>query len=262
MEKLIAQFEVNLEYIKNAEPVLAGLPHLEAKLQGINGQIGQLTAPVDMAAQSMKNAQSYLLTLINKRKNYETLSVKFESTKADLAKQERDLSVLSWSAKLLGRTGFLGSVFDQILSEIEVRTNDMLSYFPNASQLTVQISSTKLVKTKGTTKKEISIGISRNGIDLSLDDTSGGQQSAVELCSDLGAAEAIIARSGSALKWICLVEVMDGLGPTEKKEVVSMIKERFKGLVLMIEHATEIKDSFDQVIEIEYDGRESYVTTV
>jgi DNA repair exonuclease SbcCD ATPase subunit len=262
MDRFISAFEVNLEYIKNGEPVLTSLPNLEAKLQTINGQIGQLTGPVDVAAQSMKNAQNNLNSLLGKRKNYESLSQKLENSKAAVAAQERELAIAQGAAKLLGRSGFLGSVFDEILADIEVRTNDMLAHFPNASQLTVQISSTKVVKTKGTSKKEISIGITRNGIDLSLDDISGGQQSAIELCSDLAAAEAIRARSGGALKWICLDEVMDGLGATEKKEVVAMIKDRVKGLVLMIEHATEIKESFDQVIEIEYDGRESYVANV
>jgi hypothetical protein len=41
-----------------------------------------------------------------------------------------------------------------------------------------------------------------------------------------------------------------------------MIKERFKGLVFMIEHSTEIRESFDKIIEVEYDGRESHVISV
>jgi DNA repair exonuclease SbcCD ATPase subunit len=211
----------------------------------------------------MYSAKTGLQNIENKRKNYETLLTKFEATKADIAAKELEQSINQGAASLLGRSGFLGSIFDEILTDIEVRTNDMLSHFPNASQFTVGISSTREIKSKGTTKKEISIGISRNGMELSLDDNaSGGQQSGIELCSDLGAAEAIIARSGGSLKWICLDEVLDGLGAEEKRAVVAMIKERFKGLVFMIEHSTEIRESFDKIIEVEYDGRESHVISV
>jgi len=269
MDRLITALEINVEYITNSAPLTQALPMFEAKLQELNNKLGEASAPIQMAEASMRNAErsmynakTSLQTLVTKRENYVKLLDKYSKVKDDMAAKERQLAVDQGTAKLLGRTGFLGSIFDEILSDIEVRTNDMLSHFPNASHLTVQISSSKVVKTKGTTKKEISIGISRNGMDLSMDDISGGQQSGVELCSDLGAAEAIIARSGGALKWICLDEVLDGLGTTEKQAVVAMIKERFKGLVLMIEHSTEIKESFDNVIDIEYDGKESYVTAL
>jgi len=270
MEKFINALEVNIEYIKNAEPVLTALPNWEAQLQVLNSKLGEAHAPLDMANTSLRNAEmsmysakTGLQNIENKRKNYETLLTKFEATKADIAAKELEQSINQGAASLLGRSGFLGSIFDEILTDIEVRTNDMLSHFPNASQFTVGISSTREIKSKGTTKKEISIGISRNGMELSLDDNaSGGQQSGIELCSDLGAAEAIIARSGGSLKWICLDEVLDGLGAEEKRAVVAMIKERFKGLVFMIEHSTEIRESFDKIIEVEYDGRESHVISV
>jgi hypothetical protein len=53
---------------------------------------------------------------------------------------------------------------------------------------------------------------------------------------------------------------MDGLGAVEKEAAVNMIRQRVKGLVLMIEHSTEIKESFNEVIEIEFSGKESRLT--
>lgn len=287
----------NLEYIKNSEPMLNELPALNQalaeankSLAEVNRKMGEVSAPVQMARQNATNAQhavnsaqssvytaesgvrSANQSVDNARKslaalqaragNYDSIVGKLAEAKKKLADQEREATVNALAAKMLGKTGFLGSIFDEILVDIEVRTNDMLQHFPNASQFRVHISSNKTIKTKGTVKKEISVTVSRDGMDVSLDDLSGGQQSAVELCSDLAAAEAVRARSGCALKWTCLDEVMDGLGSAEKEAVVSMIRQRVKGLVLMIEHATEIRESFDQVIEIEYDGRESRVVSV
>lgn len=269
IDQLITKLRVNAEYVTNAEPIIASLPTLQSQLQDVQRKIGEAAAPIQMAYQSVvsatnavNSASATINLLQNKFKNWQTQNAKLEETRAKIAASERELQILDLSNRLLGRSGFLGSIFDEILADIEVRSNDMLQHFPNAEQFTIQISSTKLVKTKGTTKKEISVMISRAGMDVGYDDISGGQQSAIELCTDLAYAEAVRARSGCALRWTCLDEVMDGLGAAEKEQVVEMIRKRIKGLVLMIEHANEIKQSFDKVINIEYDGRESYVTGI
>lgn len=261
IDSLVLTLRTNVEYINNSAPIVANVNTLQAQLREVQQKIGELSAPLQMAWQALDSATRMMNMLQNKHVNYMKMSGQLESVRSNIAAQSKELEILEMSAKMLGRTGFLGCIFDEILSDIEVRTNDMLQSFPNASQFTVQVGSTKLVKTKGTTKKEISVTVSRGGMDLNFeDDLSGGQKSAIELCTDLAYAEAVRSRSGCSLRWTCLDEVMDGLGPAEKEAVVDMIRRRIKGLVLMVEHATEIRESFDQVINIEYDGRESYVT--
>lgn len=267
IDQYIGQMRVNIEYMENAQPILQSMPTLQAQLQEVQRKIGEASAPIQMAYQTVNsavaavNAANSTVNLLNqKRANWTKQNDQLADTRAKIAANEREMIILQTSAQLLGRSGFLGSIFDEILADIEARTNDMLQHFPNAEQFTVQISSSKTLK-KGTTKKEISVTISRGGIDVEFEGISGGQQSAIELCTDLAYAEAVRARSGCAPRWTCLDEVMDGLGPAEKEQVVEMIRKRIKGLVLMIEHATEIKASFDQVINIEYDGRESHVTS-
>jgi DNA repair exonuclease SbcCD ATPase subunit len=261
--------EINQKLGEANAPAAMAQQNVQTAIQGVNAAnagVRNAQASVTAAQYSLFNAQKgvesaqqVLNGLEQKRKNYDTILGRLNQAKEALAAKELDVEVNVMSSRLLGNTGFLGSIFDEILSDIEIRSNEMLQDFPNANMFTIQINSTKQVKSKGTTKKEISVTISKNGTDVTMDDISGGQQAAVELCTDLAAAEAIRARSGCALKWVFLDEVMDGLGPTEKESVVNMIKKRIKGLVLMIEHASEIKDSFDQMINLEYDGKESYV---
>lgn len=261
IDKYVTQMRTNIEYINNATPIVQNLNNLQVLLSEVQRKIGEASAPAHMARQTLDSTTYALNMLQNKYGNYAKQTGQLDKLRADIAAQERELLIVDTTAKLLGRGGFMGSIFDEILADIEVRTNDMLQNFPNAEQFTVQISSNRLVKTKGTTKKEISVTISRSGTDVGYEDLSGGQQSAIELCTDLAYGESVRARSGCSLRWTCLDEVMDGLGPSEKEAVVNMIRKRVKGLVLMIEHATEIRESFDKVIGIEYDGRESYVTT-
>jgi DNA repair exonuclease SbcCD ATPase subunit len=259
-DALILKFQDNLSYIKDSESVISNYSKLEYKINELNKQLAMISAPKNMAYQSLLNAKSALSMGMSKRNSYIELTNRVSELFNEGRIKQQELEVLESTNKLLGRTGFLGNIFDEILADIQIRTNDMLSNFPNASQFTVQISSTKEVKSKGTTKKEISITINNNGNEIGIDDLSGGQQSAIELCSDLAAAEVIRARSGCGLGWICLDEVMDGLGAVEKEAAVNMIRQRVKGLVLMIEHSTEIKESFNEVIEIEFSGKESRLT--
>jgi DNA repair exonuclease SbcCD ATPase subunit len=297
IDSLIFNMTANVEYIKNSEPLIAELPYLNQNLQEVNQKLGETSAPVEMAKKNVEvatqgvqaaksrlssaennimmakhgvlsaqnavsGAQQNVDNLKSKSNNYTLIAQKLAESKSLLEATERDIEINLHCSKLLGKNGFLGSVFDEILLDIQTRTNDMLAHYPNASQFTVEINSSKLIKSKGTTKKEITIDVSKNGRSVSLeDDLSGGQQAAIELCSDLALAETIRARSGKSLKWVCLDEVMDGLGAAEKEAVVQMIKQRAKGLVLMIEHATEIKESFDNVIMVEYDGKESNVVS-
>jgi DNA repair exonuclease SbcCD ATPase subunit len=136
----------------------------------------------------------------------------------------------------------------------------MLAKIPNVDTFRVDISSTKTNKTNKTLKKEISINISKNGNDIILDALSGGQQTGVELIADISVAQEIKLKAGSAIDWMILDEAMDGFGTAEKEAALNMLKENFDGLILIVDHTTEIKEAFEKIIEVEYDGKNSNVT--
>ncbi len=80
-----------------------------------------------------------------------------------------------------------------------------------------------------------------------------------ELCTDLAVSETVRARSGSKLGWVALDEAMDGLDVETKLAALDAIRSKVDGLLIVVDHSTEIKENFDKVIEVEYDGRCSYV---
>jgi DNA repair exonuclease SbcCD ATPase subunit len=176
----------------------------------------------------------------------------------NLQEQEKQLDSLRLQKALVGRTGFLGSIFDEVLQEIEMRANGMMQHLPNISSFALSLSSTSTTKT-GEVRKEISKKIFKDGEEKSIQDLSGGQQAGVELCVDLAVAETVKRRTGTHLGWMALDEAMDGLGVIEKQAALDVIRSQVGGLVFIVDHATEIKEGFEQVIEIEYDGRESHV---
>lgn len=276
------RFSENLAYIKNSEGLRLELPHLEAnrselasniddinrKIAVLRSQLNSSTLPLQ-ALNDKKKALEYTISIKNQQKESRYVSLKkigdlesqLDLQLVNLAAIKKKMQVLRYAAKLIGKNGFMGSVFDEILVDIQNRSNDMISAIPNVNEFTIKIDSSKEVKSKGTTKKQINVSIHKHGKDRTLRQLSGGQQCSVELCTDLAAAEAIRSRSGSALGWVCLDEAMDGFGVEEKQAAIEMIKTRVKGLVIIIDHATEIKESFDKVLQVEYDGRESYVVS-
>jgi len=76
---------------------------------------------------------------------------------------------------------------------------------------------------------------------------------------DLAVSETIRARTGTNLGWIILDEALEGLGVVEKQSALDMLKQKIKGTVLVIDHSTEVKEGFDKIISIMFDGRTSHV---
>ena len=126
----------------------------------------------------------------------------------------------------------------------------------------IKFPSTKVVSTgknKGTVKKDINTEIYKSGKKIPIKALSGGQECAFELCSDLATAGTIRDRSGSKLGWVALDEAMDGLDVESKTFALEAVREMVNGQLLIIDHSTEVKEGFEKVIEVEYDGRNSYI---
>jgi DNA repair exonuclease SbcCD ATPase subunit len=263
VEKYLAdslkRFESNIHLIKNAQLMVDNLPAVRQAVADIQMKIGQCSAPIRDAQAAFSSAQAVAAGLQNKKKRYKDTYRDIELRKLEVDLKKERMLVLNHCVNILGRNGFLGSIFDEILKEIEGKVNDMIGFLPNVSHLTVSLSSTTVTKTKGTAKKEISTKIYKNTQEVSFKSLSGGQQCSLELCADLAYAEAIRSRSGSPLNWIALDEAMEGFGVEEKQAALNMIRQKVRGLVFIIDHATEIKEGFAKTIEVRYNGRDSYV---
>jgi DNA repair exonuclease SbcCD ATPase subunit len=166
--------------------------------------------------------------------------------------------VLELSSKILSREGFLSVIFDEVLADVEARSNNMIARIPNISSFTISIITSSLNKS-GKTEKKIKILIYKNGREVSLKNLSGGQLCALELCTDFAVRECIRLRSGSPFGWVCLDEAMDGLDVETKKPALEMLTEMVTGQLLIIDHSTEIKEGFESIITVEYDGKFSRI---
>jgi DNA repair exonuclease SbcCD ATPase subunit len=250
--------QVNEAIIKNSAPILENYSVLQAQQAELNKQIGELNSTITSAQLALQSAEQNCKNIALQVEKYKENLSKLETLKQQKITLENELNILNHEKNILGRQGFLGVIFDEVLAEIENKANELICYFPNISTYSVQISSTTQTKTKNL-KKTLSKKVYKDGKEVSIKSLSGGQQAALELCVDLAVSETIRARTGTNLGWIILDEALEGLGAVEKQSALDMLKQKIKGTVLVIDHSTEVKEGFDKIINIMFDGRTSHV---
>jgi DNA repair exonuclease SbcCD ATPase subunit len=151
---------------------------------------------------------------------------------------------------LMGREGFLGVIFDEVLHEVEAEANSKLGGLANVSGVTLQFKS-ESVSQKGAVKKSITPVISVLGHEGKLNSLSGGMTTAMELVVDLAVTSVIQRRTGSLPGFMILDEVLTGLGTVSAEGALDVLKaESENKLILMIEHGTEFKELFTETVEV------------
>jgi DNA repair exonuclease SbcCD ATPase subunit len=230
------------------------------KLQGTQEELETLERDQQMADAHVKGIQASLsrVQIDNARaaQIQETIAGMESDLKASeeaVAKLRAELNAELDFQKLIGREGFLGAIFDEVLWEISEETNRLLAQFPNTAHVTLYFRS-EATSQKGTIKKSITPVVSIGGFEAALSSgLSGGMETAVELAVDLAVAEVVSRRTGAVPGWLILDESFTGLGPVEAEASMEILRAFAENkLVLVVDHASEFKSMFTQSIEVEY----------
>ena len=161
---------------------------------------------------------------------------------------------------LIGKAGFLGSIFEEVLNDISFKISDILKSVPNVSNCTIQFQSSTETE-KGVSRSKITPVVYRDGVETIPDLLSGGQLSSLELATDLAVASVIQARTGKLPCWLIEDEAFDGLSNIDKENCLELLKKHAADkLIMIVDHSTEVKEFFDKVIDIELvDGKNSRI---
>jgi len=260
ISNLLDSMKSNIALINSAAQLInpQHKAQMEESRQLYQIKIGEVSAPVGSATQSYNLAVSNLDNLNRMKKMNSSYVEQLSSQEIELKGLDIEVHLLDHCVKIIGRQGFLGGIFDEVLSEIKMRTNDLMVYMPNINTFSLDVSSTSVTQT-GKVNKKINTVMYKDGMPKSLKSMSGGQQVASELCADLAVSETIKSRSGSRLGWVGLDEAMEGLDVETKIAALDAIKSKVDGLLIIVDHSTEIKESFDMVIDVQFDGKRSWV---
>ena len=163
-----------------------------------------------------------------------------------------------WQA-LMGRKGFLGVIFDDVLAEIREEVNTQLARLANVSSVTLDFVSETLTKT-GTAKKAIQPVFYVNGNETRFESLSGGQQTSVELVVDLALMVVVQRRTSTLPGFLLLDEAFNGQGTVTKEAALEVLRQ-YAGdkLIVVVDHTSETKEFFSQVIEVVNEGGRSSI---
>jgi len=158
--------------------------------------------------------------------------------------------------------GFLGQIFGEILNEISEETNRILANLPNASKTTIRFETDRLIQDEKL-KNEITPVAYFGGKKWPLESgSSGGMYTSIELAVDLAVSNVIAARTGVNLNWLILDEsCANGSDKITKEGCLEILKQYSDNkLIIVVEHASEFKEFFSRIIEVELkDDRSRFV---
>lgn len=184
------------------------------------------------------------------QRELETWNVAYNRYRNAVTAHEDMLATLDRERDYLGCIrSFLGVIFDETLNRVAYLTNQRLAKVPNVQGLTLRFVSERETKTTKNLRQEIRPIVERDGHEIPLKRTSGGQFTAVELAVDLSLADVIAERTGIMPGWLVLDECFEGLPVKSKTACIELLKEASADrLILVIDHMTEVKEFFDSTI--------------
>ena len=257
-DKLTA-IKVELDKAPDYTAQKADLDQQSRKLQM---ELGGLHQAQVQSNSSINDKRNLLRELGQKMSQYQTSKTKLSQLHTEISQLTANSKLEESIQSLLGRQGLLGHIFDELLTEIQEDCNSNMSCIPNCSDLIIEISSTSETKT-GKTNTKISTRISKNGHHISIKALSGGQKAAISFCLDMALMSAIQRRTNVAPGFLCLDEPFDGMDVASKEAAIEVLK-KYSGdrLIILIDHASEICESIDKFLQVEFDGRTSKISCI
>jgi DNA repair exonuclease SbcCD ATPase subunit len=161
----------------------------------------------------------------------------------------KDLEVQKTVASIYSPTGAPAYVLDSAVQLF----NEQISKYTSIlwSNLTYELQSYK-ENVRGEVTAKFSESIVMDGKSISLGSLSGGELKALSICADMALLGLLEQQFGIHMSPIIFDEAFDGLDSSGKEFALELIKGLAQDrLVIVIDHASEMRTSFDKVIRVE-----------
>lgn len=257
---LKTQLEMQLQE-KTQALVFSSTQELQAALSTVRSELESVQVRLGSVNQQIMMVEQMNAKLLQARRFAESniSAVKTKLEAAQLKVKEHSLAVNAERdfVCMMGREGFLGVIFDDILKEIEAEANERLARLANVSHVTINFKS-EVTTGEGTVKRSITPVVSINGQEAKLDSgLSGGMYTSVEGQVDLAVMAVVQRRTGALPGFLFLDESFNGQGNVTKEATMEVLREYAQEkLVVVIDHNSEFKELFTQFVDVVYkDGK-------
>jgi hypothetical protein len=185
-----------------------------------------------------------------RQKALDAASVALKSSEAAVATAKTEYNQERDFVAAMGRTGFLGLIFDEVLQEVADEANARLGRLANVNRVSLLFTSET---DKG--RRQIQTWVDIRGHRAKLESgPSGGMRTSLEQVTDLALMSVIQRRTGGRVPgWLCLDEVFVGQGAATKEAALEVLREFAQDrVVLVVDHSTEFAQNFAQTIDISF----------
>jgi len=159
-----------------------------------------------------------------------------------------------------GKKGIQAHIIDSVIPEIQATTNDILEGLETRIRLSIE--SQKELK-KGGKGETLDINVITEFGERPYSNYSGGEKTLIDFALRIALSVILTRRSNCQIQTLILDEVFGELD-AENKNIVSRAlryianKFDFKK-ILIISHAEELQDSFNNIIRVTFDGKSSHI---
>ncbi len=242
---------------------------LQTKEQDLNNSINQVDNEFRICSSNISNLKSRLESLDKSRNQavseenpysnmIEDVNSRITTTTSSLdeltkSSQEvgKEVDELLFLKEVFSNKGIKSYVFDTIVNELNVRVNGYLSKLFDNNVRMMFLSET--TNSKGDTKQSFSTQFLVNNNEVALGSFSGGEERRLVFAVNLSMADIIANRSNKSFNIAFFDEVFDGLDIEGKSKCMSLLQELSskRDCILIIDHASEFQQAFDNVIRVE-----------
>jgi DNA repair exonuclease SbcCD ATPase subunit len=235
-------------------PIIAEARATAQKQVALLEQLQRDLAAAETGLTTARKFNDEMLQIQKSRTNQlEALKNAAGSAQERLSVAEAKANAESEFIRMVGREGFMGAIFDEILAEISDETNSLLGRIANTQSVVLTFESEVLTQ-KGTTKKEIRPVVTIGGAKATslAAGCSGGMRTAIELAVDVAMRRVITRRTGSFPQWLCLDEAFEGLDFSSKEACMEILAaQASESLILVVDHNTVFQELFTKRIVVE-----------
>lgn len=162
--------------------------------------------------------------------------------------------------KAFGKNGIQAYIIENVIPEIQATTNDILAGLDTS--IRINIDSQKELK-KGGFGETLNINVITPFGERPYTNYSGGEKTFIDFALRIALSVILTRRSKCKIQTLILDEVFGELDTVNKRiisKALRFIANRFDfKKIIIISHAEELQDSFDNVIRVVFDGESSFI---
>jgi DNA repair exonuclease SbcCD ATPase subunit len=172
---------------------------------------------------------------------------------------ERDLAVLEFWVEGFGNKGLKSYLIEAALPEI----NQLATTYAQrllGSGSAVRLRATRVLKTRGTEKEEMSVEGSIPGCTRKYAGASKGQKKRLDLCLLLALRDMVVRRSAKRFNQLFVDEIFDGTDRSGCEAIAELLRETSETCpVALITHAPILKGIGDRTVTVCHSGTKAVI---